>query len=324
MRLILVGDCKTYHTADKHKRELYSFYGDVFAGASGIDCLRTPARHIGYECAVSETENLVFIGFEAERCGVIPRHFKTLALSDHEITIRGRDMAGEEYSRTAPVRWNWRDFMPVHAQRWVVGEFSFDLSIVPNHELSGAARMWPNFNIFGRGEIEGGDRIEIVDYRESWPAEFTGFSSWLKSHFPAGLLTRIEHIGSTAVSGMPAKPVIDILAEIPSFSEARRGILPLMDESWEYCWYNDHILLIKREKFRGKRTRHLHLAPPGHEQWKTIVFRDALRNNPKIAEQYASLKRRLAREHAHDREQYTEAKSAFIASALDGNAEKLL
>ncbi len=127
------------------------------------------------------------------------------------------------------------------------------------------------------------------------------------------VLNRVEHIGSTAIPNLPAKPIIDLLIEVPDFSIASKSILPLLnDESWEYCWYNHHFMLIKRDKYKGKRTHHLHFATKDHEKWKCISFRNYLKDNPGKAKEYAALKYRLTSQFRNDREKYTIEKSDFI------------
>jgi GrpB-like predicted nucleotidyltransferase (UPF0157 family) len=118
------------------------------------------------------------------------------------------------------------------------------------------------------------------------------------------------------VPGIPAKPIIDILVEIPSFAEAKERALPLLnDVSWEYWWYDNHMVFFKRETPMGKRTHHVHMAPQRHEVWAGLVFRDYIRSHPEAAARYSELKRRLAVEHRADREGYTDAKSAFVRQA---------
>jgi GrpB-like predicted nucleotidyltransferase (UPF0157 family) len=112
---------------------------------------------------------------------------------------------------------------------------------------------------------------------------------------------------------MPAKPVIDILIQIPSFSEARRVLIPIFNKhEYEYWGYDDHILFIKRKEFLGTRTHHIHAAPAGSRFWEHISFRDYLRTYPGDAGRYAALKHKLAGRHTTNREEYTVAKGEFV------------
>lgn len=92
------------------------------------------------------------------------------------------------------------------------------------------------------------DQVELSGYDPAWPEQYSRFSDWLTTTIGPDIILRTEHYGSTAIPGMPAKPVIDILVEIPSFQEARKRLLPLCDTlKWEY-WFNGHITCIIRER----------------------------------------------------------------------------
>jgi GrpB-like predicted nucleotidyltransferase (UPF0157 family) len=168
------------------------------------------------------------------------------------------------------------------------------------------------------------DKIEIRPYDSSWPAKFASMSAFLREKLgPAAL--RIEHYGSTAVPGLPAKPVIDIIVETPSFEAARRAALPVLSgRDWEYWVYDGHMIFIRRDTESRVRTHHIHIATPGHRLWEGLAFRDYLRAHPETAAAYASLKTRLAESFGTDREGYTAAKTEFVRkttlAALDKTA----
>jgi signal transduction histidine kinase/CheY-like chemotaxis protein len=99
----------------------------------------------------------------------------------------------------------------------------------------------------------------------------------LNSTVPPGTILRIEHLGSTAIPGMPAKPVIDILLEITSFEKARRVLIPFFNKhECDYWWQEDHMTFILRQNFMGTRTHHIHAAPAGRS-WDRVAFRYNLR-----------------------------------------------
>ena len=163
------------------------------------------------------------------------------------------------------------------------------------------------------------DGIELVEYDPSWPEKYHGAAAWLQKLLPESVLSRIEHYGSTSIPGMPAKPIIDILVEIPSFELAKQEILPLLvNEACEYWWDSEHMIFIRRTGLNGKRTHHIHLATPGHKLWEGLAFRDYLRSHHEAADDYAGLKLKLADRYCHDRERYTKAKAEFI---MDINAK---
>ena len=136
----------------------------------------------------------------------------------------------------------------------------------------------------------------------------------LRSTLSTWLAGPIEHIGSTAIPGLAAKPVIDIMAGVETLDASR----PAIDAAVHlgYCYFpyrpdSEHWFCKPSPAFR---THHLHLVPTGNEQWRgAIAFRDYLRSHPGVAAEYEALKRNLAREFHRDREAYTQAKHPFIA-----------
>ena len=130
----------------------------------------------------------------------------------------------------------------------------------------------------------------------------------------------IQHIGSTSVPHLPAKPILDLAAEIPAFDRIDdiAGILRPFD--WHYVppeldQRPERRFFIKVRD--NKRAAHLHFILTGSKKWQEqLSFRDSLTQNPLLKEQYATLKMELAKQHGNDREAYTEAKSDFITRAL--------
>ena len=165
------------------------------------------------------------------------------------------------------------------------------------------------------------EHIVLVPYEETWPAQFLREKERLL-HLCPGEILGVEHFGSTAVPGMPAKPVIDILAGIRSIDDADALLERLVRHGYitsrEFnAMLRDRKWLMRAEN--GRRTHHLHLVELGSEQWHDrLRFRDLLRRSPQLARSYAELKDRLAAQHPVDREAYTEAKTAFVVAALGG------
>ncbi|MCC6579591.1 MAG: GrpB family protein [Phycisphaeraceae bacterium] len=174
------------------------------------------------------------------------------------------------------------------------------------------------------------DEVAIEPYDPAWPARFAEEAAHLRACLPAGVIGRIEHFGSTAVPGLDAKPIIDMLIEVFDFDVAKATIVPVLEaQGYDYFWrptFGDHgepfyCWFIKRDHATGQRTHHLHMVLPtfaGH--WDRLRFRDVLIAHSEVAAQYASLKRQLATEHAHDRAAYTEGKSRFVAAIMSGQA----
>ena len=159
--------------------------------------------------------------------------------------------------------------------------------------------------------------IEIIEYNAAWPAQFLAERAILQTALAPWLVGDIKHIGSTSVVGLAAKAVIDIMAPVASL-EASRGAIAAT-ESVGYCFYPykpDEMHWFCKPS-PEVRTHHLHLVPLGSRTWvERLAFRDALQQNPTLAQEYAALKRRLAQHFAKDREAYTDAKAPFILKAL--------
>jgi GrpB-like predicted nucleotidyltransferase (UPF0157 family) len=165
------------------------------------------------------------------------------------------------------------------------------------------------------------ERIEIVSYDAKWPEAFRQERDHLLSCLPKQLIRRIEHFGSTAVPGLPAKPVIDILVEVTDLEAARHHIAPILEsQGYDYFWRPTrgsdggpfYAWFIKRDQ-SGTRTHHIHMVEKSFaEHWDRLLFRDYLIDHPDVAREYADLKRLLSSAHPKDRIAYTAGKTEFI------------
>ena len=155
--------------------------------------------------------------------------------------------------------------------------------------------------------------VEIVEYNPSWPLLFDQEREVLTRSLAPWLAGPVEHIGSTAVLGLAAKPVVDIMAAVLTLESSRPAIQAATELGYCYFPYrveSEHWFCKPSPLFR---THHFHLVPIRSSQWaETIAFRDHLRAHSDVASEYEALKRRLAREFRFDREAYTEAKRPFI------------
>lgn len=165
------------------------------------------------------------------------------------------------------------------------------------------------------------EKVEIVPYDPRWPDLFLRERAHLLSCLPQNLVGRIEHVGSTAVPGMAAKPIIDILVEVSSLEETKSKVVPiLVSQGYDYFWRPTsgdgtppfYAWFIKRDGL-GARTHHIHMVEPHFEHWDWLLFRDHLISHPETAGEYRCLKIRLAAVHPHDRAAYSRGKSEFIA-----------
>ena len=171
------------------------------------------------------------------------------------------------------------------------------------------------------------NRVNIVPYDPDWPRRFDEECRILAAAV-AGTDAIIEHVGSTAVPGLGAKPVIDVLIGIPILAEVEHRIPALEAAGYEYVQEYER-QLPDRRYFRkprsGPRAFHVHCVVTGGDFWiRHLAFRDYLRAHPESAAAYFELKRDLALRVS--KEEYTEAKTPFInrilASAMCGREDQ--
>jgi GrpB-like predicted nucleotidyltransferase (UPF0157 family) len=157
-----------------------------------------------------------------------------------------------------------------------------------------------------------------VPYDPTWPARFEAERVAIAEAIGESIIDGIHHVGSTAVPGLAAKPIIDILVGVRSLEGSRACFEPLAQIGYMYAPYLSAEMHWFCKPNPSRRTRHLHLVPVGTRRYvDELAFRDRLREDPKIAEKYIALKRRLAGRFANDREAYTDAKSSFVRRILD-------
>ena len=161
--------------------------------------------------------------------------------------------------------------------------------------------------------------VEIVDARPEWPLQFAQLADEITRALGDGVV-RLEHIGSTAVPGLAAKPVLDLLAGAPALAVFEAAVPRLAALGFVYRAAYEAQLPERRYFVRdaGLLPRvHLHGCVDGGPFWRRhLAFRDALRAQPAVAAEYAALKRTLAQRHAHDREAYTDGKTAFVDAVV--------
>jgi GrpB-like predicted nucleotidyltransferase (UPF0157 family) len=164
--------------------------------------------------------------------------------------------------------------------------------------------------------------IEVIAYDPAWPAKFAHEQEILKSLLAPWLVAAIEHVGSTAVPGLVAKPVIDILAPVESLEATRDAIQVVSAAGYMYYPYKAEEMHWFCKPSPAHRTHHLHVVPRGSALWRdNLTFRDALRRDPELSAKYGRLKLELAQRFRHDREAYTEAKASFIRSVIDAQTK---
>jgi GrpB-like predicted nucleotidyltransferase (UPF0157 family) len=159
-------------------------------------------------------------------------------------------------------------------------------------------------------------RVEVVAADPAWARRAAELATDLQMRLDRWLDGAVEHVGSTAVPGLAAKPVLDLLAPLTSLAEAAAAGDVLAAAGWHLVppeldgrpWRRLHVLADG-----DRRVAHLHLVASTHPHCRELVrFRDLLRAEPGLATEYARIKRRAASEHGDDREAYTRAKAAFV------------
>jgi GrpB-like predicted nucleotidyltransferase (UPF0157 family) len=163
------------------------------------------------------------------------------------------------------------------------------------------------------------DRIAVVAYDPAWQRKFDEERLLLERVLRPWLEGEINHVGSTAIPGLAAKPVIDMIAGVADLDEARAAFDPLSTLSYVYTPHRPHIAhhFSKPSAALSTLTHNLHLTEVGSDLWRErLAFRDALRESAVLANEYAVLKQRLAEEHPTDGGAYTAGKREFVGRVL--------
>lgn len=161
------------------------------------------------------------------------------------------------------------------------------------------------------------DKIIIERYNKNWPDKFAEEKAMLSILLRQYIQGSIEHVGSTAVPGLSAKPIIDIMVGIQSLKHAKPAIAKLTQQGYCYYPYKPDVMHWFCKPSPEIRTHHLHLIPYLSPLWQErIQFRDALKADAALATQYQQLKYQLAEKYSQDREQYTTEKWPFIKKVL--------
>lgn len=165
------------------------------------------------------------------------------------------------------------------------------------------------------GPVRDGEPVEIVDYDPVWPVRFEEMRARLAAALGV-VAVRIDHVGSTAVPGLAAKPIVDIQVSVPDVEDEATFRRPIEGEGFALRFIEPG-----HRYFRPPpglpRLWQVHVCTIG-SQWERdhLLFRDYLRAHPPAAAEYTDLKRRLAERHHGDRIAYTDAKGPFIEDVL--------
>jgi GrpB-like predicted nucleotidyltransferase (UPF0157 family) len=296
----LVGGLATAAAPDD-----YRLYADLFPRLPGE--VGTPgrlSRFVAYASTDPAGRLLRFLGIEVPQPRRVLPGLWGLELSPGGLNVME---PGASVVRQVPLDWHWRG---ADRDGRLCGEFTAALP-----PALGGRRRWAlvgtSYVLPPRATWE--DGVELADPDPAWAEHGRQAAAEVQALLGPRLARRVEHYGSTAVPGLAAKPVIDLLVEIPPFRRAKPvAVARLVGPTCEFWEYGDHFVFVQRAAPMGRRVRHLHLAPAGHPLWRGIAFRDHLRTHPDVAARYAALKRELAAAHAEDRERYTNAKRSFV------------
>ncbi|HYN26232.1 MAG TPA: GrpB family protein [Pyrinomonadaceae bacterium] len=164
------------------------------------------------------------------------------------------------------------------------------------------------------------EQVSIVPYDPNWPTMFAEERDHLLESLPPEMIGRIEHFGSTAIPGLAAKPIVDMLVEVRSLEETKSRIVPVLEaQGYDYFWRPTrgddgppfYAWFINRDA-AGVRTHHIHMVEKDFAHWERLLFRDYLIEHPEVAKEYEALKLRLADNYPNDRVAYTNGKTDYV------------
>lgn len=166
-------------------------------------------------------------------------------------------------------------------------------------------------------DLTADEPVAVVEYDPEWVDRFERERELLESMLSRWLADGIHHVGSTAVPGLDAKPIVDILAGVRDLASSREAIEPLSHIQYRYAPYRTDEMHWFCKPDPARRSYHLHLVPEGSRRFRhELAFRDRLRTDARRAREYSELKREFAGRFRHDRNAYTAAKTSFIAATL--------
>ncbi len=161
----------------------------------------------------------------------------------------------------------------------------------------------------------------LIEYDPRWPLLFADEATRVWQALGSNLVVAIEHIGSTAVPGLAAKPVIDLMVGVHSLVHGQCTI-PLLEALGYVYWREDprpgRMFFVKgMPPYGSRRTHHIHMVEVYGSFWDRLLFRDYLRAHPDEAKHYEALKHKLAARFRTDREGYTNGKQEYIQRIME-------
>ena len=161
--------------------------------------------------------------------------------------------------------------------------------------------------------------IRIVPYNPDWKILFEQEKELIKRALGENTVLNVEHIGSTSVAGLAAKPTIDIMVEVSNLIDEvkqyiTQGLKTIGYGNMQNAEKENKMTFGKGydERYLHNQTYHVHIREKGNTPQEEIYFRDYLRQNSDVRDKYAELKCSLAERYQFNREDYTNAKTEFI------------
>ena len=157
--------------------------------------------------------------------------------------------------------------------------------------------------------------VKLNPYQKKWSGEFEKERQRLLKKL-GNLVVDVQHIGSTSVPGLTAKPIIDMSAGVRRFKDAKKLTKPLRELGYNFDRpFQNQIFFAKGPD--AKRTHYLHVMRYNGAKWRNdAVFRDYLRTHSKRAKAYTTLKVKLAKRYQNERQKYSDGKDRFIKETL--------
>ena len=173
--------------------------------------------------------------------------------------------------------------------------------------------------------------IRIVPYNPDWKILFEQEKELIKRALAENVVLSVEHFGSTSVAGLAAKPTIDIIVEVSKLSDEvkqyiTQGLKTIGYRNMHNAEKENKMTFGKGydESYIFTQTYHIHIREKGNTPQEEIYFRDYLRQNSNIRDKYAKLKYSLAEKHQFNREDYTNAKTEFIARITEQQKKNII
>ena len=165
------------------------------------------------------------------------------------------------------------------------------------------------------------NRVVLSREHEAWAESFAQERQRIIAALAPHVVT-VEHVGSTSIPGVPAKPILDVVVGVLNFEQAAVHVAPM--EALGYVYRGEFGIPRRHYFVKGEpRTHHVHMLELGGPGWRSILsFRDALRADEDLARQYREAKQQLARVFANDRTRYQEEKDAVVQRLLTALPER--